>query len=623
MILSKRLKNTLLLVLVLTVLSSAIELPQTFDEAVAARIDSLAPLRMNLPSVRERLENSSGTFSPVYGKVIHIQTLSEAREQPEYSWYFAESNLSPFPENSNTVGNTLITRYSPIEDELFVKWAYAYLQRQENLGVQKIYPVTRLYWSLRLVQATISMEKIYDSKTKDWVEPSSDSTTTLILFALNGPFYHTEKEGKPQVWNHSFFIPYDGKNRFFFNNGFSQASEFSASSLDSLKVLPYKYAINVPIQEIFAARKEISRILDNRDYAALPAAMENAKEALHEKQFSIGLKPEHTSYLKFIAGDFSELQNAKSNNKEPRSTPLYSGIYFNDSLNSKIDDAFHIYLSSPQLEKNIAKEKSALNRALAKIKVMEYTHKGSHRDRQNEVSSIVEAYLDSVDNMEQKRILAPYWYREEIHPWYIYFSFQAVANHFLGRLNNIAEPGKGFGVAFGFGGDKISIDFSLAGFWADLKKDAVKSPYLKDKNWKDYDFGMLDIGIAYTYKWLVTKRFEGGIYGGPTLNMTEITNKKIDPDLPDDVNIPNREWCLGFDLGLSFSLFEAFTQKDVDRMSTPTLYRGGRFGGKLKLGVSTQYAKETFDIFGWKAYAALELTLRAHFDKRPATLQIE
>ena len=133
---------------------------------------------------------------------------------------------------------------------------------------------------------------------------------------------------------------------------------------------------------------------------------------------------------------------------------------------------------------------------------------------------------------------------------------------------------------------------------------------------KDYEFDALDIGMDVTYKWLVTRRFEGGIYAGPTFNMSEVVKEKWDKDAPRNENQPSLEVAPGLDVGLSFALFEAFNRRDVERMSEAALYKGGRLGGRLRIGMSTQKAMESFDVWGWKAYMTLEVTLRGHIATR-------
>ena len=163
----------------------------------------------------------------------------------------------------------------------------------------------------------------------------------------------------------------------------------------------------------------------------------------------------------------------------------------------------------------------------------------------------------------------------------------------------------------------MSLDIFLQGyFWSSYDKKAASSRCFKNRNMKDYEFDAMDIGVEMTYKWLVTKRFEGGIYAGPTFNMSEVVKRKWDKDAPRNENEPSLEVAPGVDVGLSFSLFEAFNRKDVERMFKPDLYQGGRFGGRLRIGMSTQKAKESFDVWGWKGYITLEVMLRAHLTTR-------
>ena len=98
----------------------------------------------------------------------------------------------------------------------------------------------------------------------------------------------------------------------------------------------------------------------------------------------------------------------------------------------------------------------------------------------------------------------------------------------------------------------------------------------------DYEFDVLDIGVDLTYKWLVTRHFEGGIYAGPTFNMSEVVKTEWDNEAPRDENEPSMEIAPGLDVGLSFALFTAFSRRDVERMHGASMYKGGRFGGRLR-----------------------------------------
>jgi hypothetical protein len=226
----------------------------------------------------------------------------------------------------------------------------------------------------------------------------------------------------------------------------------------------------------------------------------------------------------------------------------------------------------------------------------------------------VYAYLDSVPDKEQKDFLVrKYWSRMEMHPFYIYFSEMLGMTHYVGRLGDRVGNGFGGGGIFGAGNNVVSVDVFLQGFfWSPYKEKAASSKCFKNRNMKDYEFDAMDIGVEMTYKWLVTRRFEGGIYAGPTFNMSEVVKTEWDNDAPRNENEPSMEIAPGLDVGLSFSLFTAFSKRDVERMEEATMYKGGRFGGRLRIGMSTQKAKDSFDVWGWKAYVTLEGTIRAY-----------
>jgi hypothetical protein len=290
---------------------------------------------------------------------------------------------------------------------------------------------------------------------------------------------------------------------------------------------------------------------------------------------------------------------------------------YDDSLEQVIKREFDDYIQSGAFEKDLSKENDLVKRAVARILANNGLH-DSDEDTREGRNDIVQSYLDSIPDYEQKEFLVKkYWNRHEMHPFYIYFSMMFGATRYVGRLGDRIRPGFGGGGAFGGGNNVMSLDIFLQGyFWSSYDKKAASSRCFKNRNMKDYEFDAMDIGVEMTYKWLVTKRFEGGIYAGPTFNMSEVVKTKWDNDAPRNENEPSLEVAPGVDVGLSFSLFEAFNREDVQRMFEPTMYKGGRFGGRLRIGMSTQKTKESFDVWGWKGYITLEGAIRAHLGTR-------
>lgn len=509
------------------------------------------------------------------------------------------------------------------DKELFLKdRADKIMQRNDSLFKKAKSQIQSEYRYLSGKAQTIGLHEIkiyvdyyYDSTEKKWIRPDAENCiVTMMMVTKSGVFLHQDKDSTIRVRNYLYHIPEAKTKRLFFDNGYSQVvSEIPEKvPLDSIKVFPYKLVFQIPHNKNIDYRIELKNAVINKDYSTVRKVLKKMDNyCVRNPFFKHAIYWRHLNMLDVLLQDYSD-SNRHMVGYETRIIE-----YYDDSLEQVIKGEFDAYIQSGEFESALSKENDQVRRAVARILANNGLHDSDEETREGR-NDIVQAYLDSISDFEQKEFLVnKYWNREEMHPFYIYFSLMLGATRYVGRLGDRIRPGFGWGGAFGGGNNVMSLDFFLQGFfWSSYDKKAASSRCFKNRNMKDYEFDAMDIGVEMTYKWLVTKRFEGGIYAGPTFNMSEVVKTKWDNDAPRNENEPSLEVAPGLDVGLSFALFEAFNREDVQRMFEPTMYKGGRFGGRLRIGMSTQKTKESFDVWGWKGYITLEGTLRGHFRTR-------
>ncbi|MBR5693895.1 MAG: hypothetical protein IKX42_09390 [Fibrobacter sp.] len=594
----------------------------------AGRIDSaigsVLPARVELPTALSKLEMPTNRFNPVYGHVMEYRT-------KVFSANTIDDGKCRYRDEYNQCVSVMpgIEEYVPADKpeftdkELFLKdRADKIMQRNDSLFKKAKSQIQSEYRYLSGKAQTIGLHEIkiyvdyyYDSTEKKWIRPDAENCiVTMMMVTKSGVFLHQDKDSTIRVRNYLYHIPEAKTKRLFFDNGYSQvASEIPEKvPLDSIKVFPYKLVFQIPHNKIIDYRKELKNAVINKDYSTVRKVLKKMDNyCARNPFFKHAIYWRHLNMLDVLLQDYSD-SNRHMVGYETRIVE-----YYDDSLEQVIKGEFDAYIQSGEFESALSKENDQVKRAVARILANNGLHDSDEETREGR-NDIVQAYLDSISDFEQKKFLVnKYWNREEMHPFYIYFSLMLGATRYVGRLGDRIRPGFGWGGAFGGGNNVMSLDFFLQGFfWSSYDKKAASSRCFKNRNMKDYEFDAMDIGVEMTYKWLVTKRFEGGIYAGPTFNMSEVVKTKWDNDAPRNENEPSLEVAPGLDVGLSFALFEAFNREDVQRMFEPTMYKGGRFGGRLRIGMSTQKTKESFDVWGWKGYITLEGTLRGHFRTR-------
>lgn len=590
-----------------------------------ARVDSILPMRVELPSALSKMETPTNRFNPVYGHIMEHKSIfyrandafgDRCQFRDEYNQCVS---VMPSIEEFVSVNKPELTD----KERFLIDRADKIMQRNDSLFRKAELKVKKEYNYLAGIAQTVGLHEIkiyveyyYDSTEKKWTRPSAEnSIVSMIMVTKWGYFLHQDDDSTISIRNYMHHIPEAETKRLFFDDGYSQVVSGKPEELplDSVKVILYKLVIQVPQNKNIEYRLKLKEALTNKDYAAVPDILKKM-ERYSEKDvfFRPALDMNSLDMIDILLQDYSDTDK----NGKVYSSEILD--LYDDQLEEFISQIFEEYVQSGEFKKALSKEKNPVKRAVANI-VVNRVSGGRGWAIDERQSDIVLAYLDSVPNQEQKEFLVEkYWSRMEMHPFYIYFSEMLGGTRYMGRLGDRIRPAFGGGGSFGGGNNVMSLDFFLQGFFwgASYKEKAASSKCFKNRNVNDYEFDVLDIGVDLTYKWLVTRHFEGGIYAGPTFNMSEVVKTEWDNEAPRDENEPSMEIAPGLDVGLSFALFTAFSRRDVERMHGASMYKGGRFGGRLRIGMSTQKAKDSFDVWGWKAYMTLEGTIRAHLATR-------
>lgn len=580
------------------------------NEMISQYISQRLSQRFDLPSASFRLANPDNKFTPVYGHVVNVQHI--------HCSYGSNDVIIAWNPSDNLV-------FDHVQDstwEPFQAWAQSIWDRDSALSsrapemTQKTYNLFYKQNILALDEIEIEVESYYDYDTKKWIHvppEASGKTTKIRMLTKKGYFFHQEKDSSVVLRKYETYIPPNSKNRIFFGSGYTPIiHNIKEVSLDSIKVIPYKIKANMPDNKNIGYRLELRKALENNDYSAIPEILRKIDEYEYKKPdwiYENAIHFEDWQRLGILAGVYSDTTRHSR----------YDLVNYQDSLDGIIRSTFNKYVQSEKFEKDVQKEKDPFNRALARILAHHlstakprYTY-----DFKNEQSNIVEAHLDSIpDETQRKYLIRTYYSRDIMDPSYIYGGgFLGVTNYF-GKLGDYAQPGPGFGGALGFGNNNWSLDVFAQFFTSALRGKASESRKLKGLNLDEYEFDALDLFINGTYKWLVTSRFEGGVYIGPSFNITRVIHKSpYDKDNETDMqHMPVDEKALGLDAGLSFCLFNPFGKRQIEGFKTFAFknFGTGRINGRLRIGISSQYAEETFNTTSLKGYITLEAGFRWH-----------
>ena len=228
------------------------EMEKIFEE----KIISLISKRMDLPSVRSKLEKSNGKFVPVYGYVLDVND-DRFLDVDVDDNLFASESLFDVLNRQLLLKNENLLKKASTE----VRDTYKRLMNRFN------------FISLEWVK--IHVDYFYDRIQKKWVRPvADDSIVTMTMIVKSGYFLYQDRDSIIDIRRYGYYIPGSNVKRIFFGDGYSEVLQGNPDEIspDAKKVLPYKLVEKISQNKKVddRNRKKVRNLLKNREFATIP-----------------------------------------------------------------------------------------------------------------------------------------------------------------------------------------------------------------------------------------------------------------------------------------------------------------------------------------------------------------
>ena len=382
-----------------------------------------------------------------------------------------------------------------------------------------------------LVQSTYTIKKIYDRKTRTWIDPR-EGAETVVRFSLvhQGPVVETDPPGL--FAEISLENVHPKLERIFFEDGHSRIiDENQFRSIDSIAKLPGYY---LPNRFLLEMTKDMSPVYKRKILDALGAGDRDAVRENMEKL---------DEFLKYADGKFfySRPSPLTCSTKQLMGGYLHT---FEDGLDCKengsmdeseriifvlLQDSLKAMKNSGELEKELARL-SASDRVFWRVLVA--TLETRDREKRNE---IVLANVDSIKKIEQRDFVVNSFYKGMGVGWNI-------------------QMGMGLGFTFGLGDARDffpsegSFDITLE-FFPGAFGGGYNGRFLSSKNFDENKFQsvyLLDLYMGY--RTFSTPYVENRIYAGPTLLFSDLMEKGDQEPLESHFGV-------GFHFGTAFDFY--------------------------------------------------------------------
>ena len=382
-----------------------------------------------------------------------------------------------------------------------------------------------------LVQSTYTIKKIYDRKTRTWIDPR-EGAETVVRFSLvhRGPVVETDPPGL--FAEISLENVHPKLERIFFEDGHSRIiDENQFRSIDSIAKLPGYY---LPNRFLLEMTKDMSPVYKRKILDALGAGDRDAVRENMEKL---------DEFLKYADGKFfySRPSPLTCSTKQLMGGYLHtfedglvcSGDTYMDGSEKVIfallQDSLKAMKNSGELEKELARL-SASDRVFWRVLVA--TLETRDREKRNE---IVLANLDSIKKIEQRDFVVNSFYKGMGVGWNI-------------------QMGMGLGFTFGLGDARDffpsegSFDITLE-FFPGAFGGGYNGRFLSSKNFDENKFQSLYLLDLYMgYRTFSTPYVENRIYAGPTLLFSDLMEKGDQEPLESHFGV-------GFHFGTAFDFY--------------------------------------------------------------------
>ncbi|WP_290725042.1 hypothetical protein [Fibrobacter sp. UBA2449] len=382
-----------------------------------------------------------------------------------------------------------------------------------------------------LVQSTYTIKKIYDRKTRTWIDPR-EGAETVVRYSLvhQGPVVETDPPGL--FAEISLENVHPKLERIFFEDGHSRIiDENQFRSIDSIAKLPGYY---LPNRFLLEMTKDMSPVYKRKILDALGAGDRDAVRENMEKL---------DEFLKYADGKFfySWPSPLTCSTKQLMEGYLHT---FEDGLDCKengsmdeseriifvlLQDSLKAMKNSGELEKELTKH-SASDRAFWRVLVA--TLETRDREKRNE---IVLANVDSIKKIEQRDFVVNSFYKGMGVGWNI-------------------QMGMGLGFTFGLGDTRDffpsegSFDITLE-FFPGAFGGGYNGRFLSSKNFDENKFQSVFLLDFYMgYRTFSTPYVENRIYAGPTLLFSDLMEKGDQEPLESHFGV-------GFHFGTAFDFY--------------------------------------------------------------------
>ena len=228
------------------------EMEKNFEE----KIISLISKRMDLPSVRSKLEKPNGKFVPVYGYVLDVNDERFLDVDVDDN-LFASENLFDVLNRQLLLKNENLLKKASTD----VRNTYKRLMNRFN------------FISLEWIK--IHVDYFYNRIQKKWVRPvAGDSIVTMTMIVKSGYFLYQDRDSIIDIRRYGYYIPGSNVKRIFFGDGYSEVLQGNPDEVspDAKKVLPYKLVEKISQNKKVddRNRKKVRNLLKNREFAAIP-----------------------------------------------------------------------------------------------------------------------------------------------------------------------------------------------------------------------------------------------------------------------------------------------------------------------------------------------------------------
>ena len=228
------------------------------------KIISLISKRMELPSVRSKLEKTSGKFVPVYGYVLDVNDERFLDVDVDDNLFASENLFEELNRQMMLKNESLLQKATPD-----VRNTYKHLMNRFNF--------------INIEWIKIHVDYYYDRLQKRWVRPATgDSIVTMTMIVKSGYFLYQDRDSVIDIRRYGYYIPSSNIKRIFFGDGYSEVLQGNPDDVspDAKKVLPYKLVEKISQDKKVddRNRKKVRSLLKNREFATIPFIVKEMDE---------------------------------------------------------------------------------------------------------------------------------------------------------------------------------------------------------------------------------------------------------------------------------------------------------------------------------------------------------